>query len=276
MKVQVISDSTSYLPTEIINKYQINIIPLNVHFDGEVFKEGSRYSNREYYDKLKKSTSFPSTSQPSAGQFLEVFQQLEPDTEALAILLSSKISGTYQSAHMAREMMPERSQQIHLFDSYFSGMGLGFQVIAACEMLTTGNTIEEVIQGLEIIKNKMRLFFVVENLEYLSRGGRMSTISCKLGTLLQLKPVLSLENGQLALFQKARTLPRAMAVVLAELEKVGDSVQRIAILNVESQEKAQQLRNGQEDKFHFPVSICDLAPVGGSHLGPGSLGIVYY
>ncbi|NLO21903.1 MAG: DegV family protein [Syntrophomonadaceae bacterium] len=276
MKVQVISDSTSYLPTEIINKYQINIIPLNVHFDGEVFKEGSRYSNREYYDKLKKSTSFPSTSQPSAGQFLEVFQQLEPDTEALAILLSSKISGTYQSAHMAREMMPERSQQIHLFDSYFSGMGLGFQVIAACEMLTTGNTIEEVIQGLEIIKNKMRLFFVVENLEYLSRGGRMSTISCKLGTLLQLKPVLSLENGQLALFQKARTLPRAMAVVLAELEKVGDSVQRIAILNVESQEKAQQLRDGLEDKYHVPVSICDLGPVVGSHLGPGSLGIVYY
>ena len=122
MKVQVISDSTAYLPNEIIDKYQIKIVPLNVHFDGEVFKEGTHYSNREYYDKLRQSSSFPTTSQPSAGEFFEVFQELEPDTEALAILLSSKISGTYQSAYMAREMMAEQSRHIHLFDSHFSGM----------------------------------------------------------------------------------------------------------------------------------------------------------
>lgn len=276
MKVQIISDSTAYLPTEIIYKYQIKIVPLNIHFDGEVFKEGTHYTNREYYDRLKVSSSFPSTSQPSAGEFLEVFQQLEGDTEALVILLSSKISGTYQSAHMAREMMAERSQHIHLFDSNFSGMGLGFQVIAACEMLAAGRTIREVLEALETIKNKMRLFFVVENLEYLARGGRMSTISCKLGTLIQLKPVLALENGQLALFQKVRTLPRAMAVVLGELEKERNNIQRIAVLNVEYREKAQQLRDQLEEQYQVPVSICDLGPVVGSHLGPGALGIVYY
>jgi DegV family protein with EDD domain len=276
MKVQVISDSTAYLPNEIIDKYQIKIVPLNVHFDGEVFKEGTHYSNREYYDKLRQSSSFPTTSQPSAGEFFEVFQELEPDTEALAILLSSKISGTYQSAYMAREMMAEQSRHIHLFDSHFSGMGLGFQVIAACEMLAAGKSIEEVLEALKTIRDKIRLFFVVDNLEYLARGGRMSTISCKLGTLIQLKPVLSLENGQLALFQKVRTLPRAMAVVLDQLEKDRDNIQRIAILNVEHQEKAQELRDQLEAKYHLPVSISDLGPVVGSHLGPGALGIVYY
>ena len=143
-------------------------------------------------------------------------------------------------------------------------------------MLAAGKSIEEVLEALKTIRDKIRLFFVVDNLEYLARGGRMSTISCKLGTLIQLKPVLSLENGQLALFQKVRTLPRAMAVVLDQLEKDRDNIQRIAILNVEHQEKAQELRDQLEAKYHLPVSISDLGPVVGSHLGPGALGIVYY
>lgn len=276
MKVQVITDSTSYLPAEIIEKYQIKIVPLNVHFEGKLFKEGSRYSNQEYYEKLRISSSFPSTSQPSAGEFLEAFQQLEPNTEALVILLSAKISGTYQSAYMAREMLPEGSQAIHLIDSHFSGMGLGFQVIAACEMLAKGHTIKEVTQALTAIQDKMRLYFVVENLEYLARGGRMSNLSCKLGTLIQLKPVLALENGELALFQKVRTFPRAMAVVMAELEKGRNNIQQIAVLNVEYHEKARQLRDELEEKYRVPVMVCNLGPVVGSHLGPGSLGVVYY
>ncbi len=276
MRVQIITDSTSYLPADVIEKYNIRIIPLNVHFEGEVFKEGTRYSNKEYYDKLKNSSVFPSTSQPSSGEFLEIFEELDSEQDALVILLSSKISGTFQSANMARAMLTGKNVNLHLIDSEFSGMGLGFQVIEACELLDRGASIDEIIERLNEIRQKMRLFFVVENLEYLARGGRMSTISCKLGTLIQLKPVLALEKGELALFQKVRTFPRAMAVVMAELEKVKDNMSKISILNVEQQEKANQLKEQLQQKYNVPVSICDLGPVVGSHLGPGSLGIVYY
>lgn len=276
MKVRVITDSSSYLPADIIDRYNIKVIPLNVHFEGVVFKEGTHYSNKEYYHILTNSSAFPSTSQPSAGEFLEVFEQLESGQDALVILVSSKISGTFQSAHMARDMLKDKTINVHLIDSEVAGMGLGFQVIEACELLEAGKTVDEIVKRLAEIRQKMRLFFVVDNLEYLARGGRMSNISCKLGTLIQLKPVLTLEKGELALFHKARTLPRAMAVVWAELEKVHDTVSKISVLNVEYQEKAQQLMEQLQQKYKVPVTVCDLGPVVGSHLGPGSLGIVYY
>ncbi|KUG03484.1 degv family protein [hydrocarbon metagenome] len=276
MRVKVITDSTAYLPADIIDKYNITVVPLNVHFEGEVFKEGTRYSYKEYYDKLRKSSGFPITSQPSAGEFLEVFEQLASGQDALVILLSTKISGTFQSANMARDLLTDRNVNVHLVDSEFSGMGLGFQVIEACELLEAGKSIDEVTSRLAEMRKKMHLYFVVDNLEYLARGGRMSTISCKLGTLIQLKPVLALQEGELALFQKVRTLPRAMAVVLAELNKAQDSISKIAIINVEYQEKALQLQEQLQQKYDVPVSICELGPVVGSHLGPGSLGVVFY
>ena len=137
--------------------------------------------------------------------------------------------------------MAEQSRHIHLFDSHFSGMGLGFQVIAACEMLAAGKSIEEVLEALKTIRDKIRLFFVVDNLEYLAREA-VGTISCKLGTLIQLKPVLSLENGQLALFQKSKNPAPSHGRGLGPTGKDRDNIQRIAILNVEHQEKAQELR----------------------------------
>lgn len=276
MSIHIITDSTSYIPQEIVDQYAIRIVPLNINFNGETFKEGTKYSTREFFALLKNSTAFPHTSQPSAGDFIKVFNQLKPGDEALVILVSSKMSGTFHAAQMAMNMLKHRNIRISIVDSLSSGMGLGFQVIEACEQLAAGKTFNQTLEKLAEIRSKLRFFFVVDNLEYLVRGGRMSKISGKIGTILKIKPVLAIENGELALFQKVRTLPRALNYVLDELHKARTDLSKISILNVEYPEKAMKLSEMLQDKYSIPVSICNLGPVTGSHLGPGALGIVYY
>jgi len=184
MSTFIITDSTAYLPDEIINQYNVTILSLNVHLPDHDFKEGQDMSNAAYYQYLKENRVFPSTSQPAAGEFLEVFKRLQPGDEALVILLSSKLSGTVQSAQIACSMMPPGHPPITIIDSMSSAMGLGFQVMRAGEMLEQGHSIEKVAAAVSEMIKAMQVFFIVDDLEYLSRGGRISKTGSILGNIL--------------------------------------------------------------------------------------------
>lgn len=273
----VVTDSTSYLPLDIIQKYKIKIVPLNVHIPGLDFKEGEHYSNREYYKLLEDGKFFPTTSQPAAGDFLKVFEQLEDGDEALVILLSSKLSGTFQSALMAREMLAEEQRtQIHIFDSESGALGLGFQVIHACERIEDGIPTEQIWRELGQIRSKMQIYFIVNNLEYLVRGGRLNKLSGAIGNILQLKPILYVKDGELALYEKVRTLPKAMKRIQDELDENRDSLSKIAVVQVNALETANELQKELSHRYGVPVVICEPGPVIGSHIGPGALGLIYY
>lgn len=272
----LISDSTSYLPENLMRDYGIIIIPLNLHLEGKSYKEGKDISHAEFYDIFKSSKLFPTTSQPSAGEFLEVFEHLTPEDEALVILISAELSGTVQSALMARNMLEtERQKNIHIIDSRSSSMGMGFQLIKAGEMLAQGRTMTEVMEEVEIIKIQQEIYFIVDNLEYLVRGGRLSKSSGLIGNLLQLKPVLTVKEGKLELFDKVRTSSRAVKLMMQQVEKNKSRLTQLAVIHVQAEEQALKLQQVLQEQYGITALISEAGPVVGAHTGPGTLGIAF-
>lgn len=276
MSTLLISDSTSYLPENIINDYGIIIIPLNLHLEGKSYKEGRDISHTEFYHIFRSSKTFPTTSQPSAGEFLEVFERLTPDDEALVILISAELSGTVQSALMARNMLDaQRQKNIHIRDSRSSSMGMGFQLLKAGEMFAQGKTMSEVIEEVERIKIHQEIYFIVDNLEYLVRGGRLSKSSGLIGNLLQLKPVLTVKEGKLELFDKVRTSSRAVKLMKKQVEKNKSWLKQLAVIHVQAEEEALKLQQDLQEQYGITALISEAGPVIGAHTGPGTLGIAF-
>mgnify|MGYP000869310602 CR=1 FL=1 len=272
----LISDSTSYLPENLINNYGIIIIPLNLHLEGKSYKEGRDISHAEFYHILKSSKMFPATSQPSAGEFLEVFHSPTPDDEALVILVSAELSGTVQSALIARNMLEaHRQKNIHIVDSRSSSMGMGFQLLKAGEMLAQGRTMSEVIEEVERIKIQQEIYFIVDDLEYLVRGGRLSKSSGLIGNLLQLKPVLTVMEGKLELFDKVRTSSRAVKLMMQQVEKNKSWLKQLAVIHVQAEEEALKLQQDLQEQYGITALISEAGPVIGAHTGPGTLGIAF-
>lgn len=272
----LISDSTSYLPENLINDYGIIIIPLNLHLEGKSYKEGRDISHADFYHIFESSKMFPTTSQPSAGEFLEVFQSLAPEDEALVILISAELSGTVQSALMARNMLEnERQKNIHIVDSRSSSMGMGFQLLKAGEMFTRGRTMTEVIEEVERIKIQQEIYFIVDDLEYLVRGGRLSRSSGLIGNLLQLKPVLTLKDGKIELFDKVRTSSRAIKLMMEQVEKNKSWLTQLAVIHIQAEEQALKLQENLQEQYDITTVVSEAGPVIGSHTGPGTLGIAF-
>lgn len=276
MSTFIITDSTAYLPDEIIKQYNISVLSLNVHLPDRDFKEGQGMSNKDYYQILKENRVFPSTSQPSAGEFLEVFKQLQPGDEALVILLSSKLSGTLQSAQVACSMLPPGHPPITIIDSQSSAMGLGFQVMQAGEMLEQGCQIKDIEAAINEMKQAMRVYFIVDDLEYLSRGGRISKAGSVLGNILKLKPILTVRSGEIMLHDKVRTTGKAILRMLEELEKYRDQLHKISVIHVDAPENGERLQRKIQQNYTVPVYCIEAGPVLGTHLGPGTLGIIFY
>ena len=276
MTTFLITDSTAYLPVFIIRQYDINVVALNVHLPDRDFKEGYGFSNQEYYQYMRNNPVFPTTSQPSAGEFLELFQKLGPDDEALVILISSKLSGTVQSAQIAVSMLPEPHPMITVIDSLSGAMGLGFQVIRAAEMLAAGYRPHEIKPVIEAMRQSMQIYFMVNDLEYLVRGGRISKLSGILGNVLQLKPILNVKDGEIVLFDKVRTAGKALQRILAEMETHRPTLHKICVLHVDALENAQQLQGKLQEEYALPVYLVEAGPVIGTHVGPGCLALIYY
>lgn len=269
----IITDSTANLPPAIIKKYGIEVVPLNVHLPDMDFKEGE-IPNSEYYRRLQQEKIFPHTSQPSPAEFLALYNRLGPEDEAIVILISSHLSGTIQSALLARDMFKD-SNRITVIDSYSSAMGLGFQVIKACELAEQAKSTSDIKREVENLQARLKLYFVVDTMEYLARGGRISHVKGFIGNILKVKPILTLVNGQIRLYEKVRTRQKALEVILHKLEQDLPDVQEVTVLHVEAPEEAKMF--AEKVSHIFPCSIIgDIGPVIGTHVGPGTLALVYY
>jgi len=276
MAKAIITDSTVYLPPPVVEQYEIKVVPLNVQIKNKNFKEGVELANRDYYSLLRQERVFPQTSQPSAGDFFKAFSSLQNGDEALVILISSALSGTVQSALIARDMLKNDNIKIHIIDSNSTAIGLALQVIKACEMLAQGEEMDTIKQELQRIQSKSKLFFAVDDLEYLARGGRISHLSKYLGNILQLKPILHLQNGRIEIFKKIRSKQKAVKTILEELKKDLEQIEKVAIAHVDALEEAEQLHNEVSKIYNGNILIAEAGPVIGSHVGPGTLGLAYY
>lgn len=273
-KIKIITDSTAYIDKEYAEKEKLTIVQLNYVFGDETGKEPYPGEFDEFYEKLSKTKLFPSTSQPSTGEFLNAYNNAfeEGYEEIIVVVLSSKISGTYNSAVLAKNILEDK--KITIIDSLTSASNLRVLVEDAINMVKSGKSSEEIEKHINHKKMSMYVYLTTETLEYLSRGGRLSTVQSKIGNLLNIKPIIELKDGKLELLEKTRGKNKALQQMV---DKVQQDVERISICHVLNFKAAEKLKERLEEKFpQAIITIDELGPVIGSHLGPGGLGICFY
>ena len=212
-KVALVIDSTAYLPKDLVEKYNIYVIPLIVNWAGEGLYDGIDITPAVFYDRLGKAKEMPSTSQPSAGEFHDLFSKISETADSIVCLtISSELSGTYASANAARDMM--EGFPIEIVDTRSTVMGLGFMALAAARAIENGADYKAAAQAARDLIPKIRVIFVVDTLEFLHRGGRIGGAQRLLGSVLSIKPVLQLEDGRIEPMNKVRTKRKAIQFMI--------------------------------------------------------------
>ena len=280
MAIKIVTDSTSYIADEYIKKYDINIVSLNVIINGVSSREVD-IKNEVFYEEIRNSKEIPKSSQPIPEEMLNTFREIVEDGDSIVgIFLSSKMSGTYSNANMIKDMILEDypDAEIHILDSKTNCMQMGFAVIEAARTAIEGKSINEVINAANHVINNSRFLFTPETLEYLKKGGRIGGAAALFGNVLQIKPILTVVNGETSVFKKVRTRKKAIEeivkTVLEEIESKG--LGDIVVHHINCQEDGLKLAKALENKLGKKVEIQSIGPVIGVHVGPGSIGIAYY
>ncbi|MDQ0191096.1 DegV family protein [Alicyclobacillus cycloheptanicus] len=276
-KIAFVTDSTAYLTPEKAEAFGITVVPLSVVFEGEVYREGVDISAADFYQRLTASKAFPTTSQPPVGEFVEVFTRLlETHDVVMCLLLSSKLSGTFESAQTAAQMV---DGQVIVVDSRISSYGIAGPLLDGVQLAKAGGTPEE-IQALWAKElDTMHAYFVVDTLEMLHRGGRIGGAAAVFGALLQIKPILTMRDGRIDLFEKVRTHKRAMERMLSEFDADARTGRRlkVGVVHAQRYNDAVALRDQLTSQYpNIETDISELGPVIGAHTGPGLLALVYY
>ena len=280
MAIKIVTDSTSYISDEYIKKYDIKLVSLNVIINGVSSREID-IENEVFYEEIKNSKEIPKSSQPIPNEMLNTFKEIVEDGDSIVgIFLSSKMSGTYSNANMIKDMILEDypDAEIHILDSKTNCMQMGFAVIEAARTASEGKSINEVINAANHVINNSRFLFTPETLEYLKKGGRIGGAAALFGNVLQIKPILTVVNGETSVFKKVRTRKKAIEeivkTVLEEIEAKG--LGDIVVHHINCQEDGLKLAKALENKLGKKVEIQSIGPVIGVHVGPGSIGIAYY
>jgi DegV family protein with EDD domain len=280
-KIAFITDSTAYLPEELVQEYNITVLPQILIWGEENLRDGVDITPNEFYQRLANSDTIPTTAQVSVASMKEAFEKRlqEGYEDVVGIFISSKLSGTLQSAYQARDLLDkETAARIHIIDSFSTAMGLGFQVLAGARAAAEGKSLTGCMEAIDRARQNHGVYFVVETLEFLHRGGRIGGAQRLLGTMLNLKPVLAIENGRVEPIEKIRTKKKALARIseIVREKTAGKTNVRLATLHANAEDEAQALLSQLEAEIH-PVEslVASVSPVVGTHAGPGVVGIVY-
>lgn len=280
-KVIVVTDSTATIPAQLLNGHQIQVLPLQVIWDHMVLKDGIDIQPKEFYERLAKAKTMPSTSQATPEEFKASYSTLlDQGFDILSIHISSKLSGTLESAIQAKKAFP--GARIELVDSLSTSMALGFQVLSAARMASIGAGISEVKAVAEKALTHTGVFFALNTLEFLHRGGRIGGAAAFMGTMLNLKPLLELRDGRIEAVERVRTfnktVDRLLDLVEARLNKDKGPI-RLAAIHANDQEKADELLDRAIKRFSNTVVTdavtTSVSPVLGTHTGPGALGLAF-
>ncbi|MDR2650120.1 MAG: DegV family protein [Clostridiales bacterium] len=280
-KIKLFTDSSSDLTDELYQRFNISVVPFYVTFDKQTYyKERIDISIAEFYEKLRMKHSFPSTSLPSAGDYADAFRPyLEQGTDIVCLCISGKFSGSYQSAVTAAEELksefPDRA--IRIVDSIQAACGQGVTLIQAARMIEDGLSADETVERIDELKQTARVFFTLDSLEYLQKGGRVGKVSALAGSLLNIKPIIVMQNAELNPVNKVRGRQKALEriIVLAE-EYVGDKKDRYdyILINADCRDEVFSVLEKMKEKgFKIDWPIMDLGATIGSHTGPTLVGV---
>lgn len=274
MAIKIITDSTCDLPQKIVDELDLTIVPLKVLFGEEVYRDGIDLTNGEFYAKMSAHKELPTTAQVNPGEFIEEFKKcIDNGDDVIGIFISSKLSGTFSSAVMAKEEMGKSN--IYLIDSLSASFGLGMLVVEAARMVKQGNTSQEIVQWAEDTKNNIAFYGIINNLENLKKGGRLSSTGAFAGNLLGIKPIITLKDGAVAMANKARGLKKAFAWVLEDVKtKVDLNDKLVCIAHAASAEDLAEFKQMILANYK-PKEIIEfeIGAVIGTHTGAGCIGL---
>lgn len=272
MSVAVVTDSTCDLPAELVREFGITVVPLTISFGDETFRDGVDISVNEFYQRLASSRVTPRTSQPPASAFEAVYRRLGAASDGIvSVHISSRLSGTLNSAAVARESAGH-GQQIELVDSYSVGLGLGEIVLAAARVARNGGTFEAVVQAARNAIPRVHVVVALDTLEYLRRGGRIGRASAWAGSMLNIKPIVHVERGEVAPLERVRTRRRAFER-LVELATQDRNPERLYVGGAGADEDVLALRERVAPLLpHTEIITGHIGPVVGVYTGPGAYG----
>lgn len=276
-KVAVVTDGACSLTPAQGNELGVHIAPVYLTFGDNTYRAGVDLSSQKFYELLSASKKLPTTAQPTAGDFVKIFEKLADDVdEIVTVVISHHMSATIQSVETAKQEFDK--VPVYVIDSESVSLGLGMMAIAAARAANQGQDGQSIFELVNSIKQKMNVIFTVRTLEYLHKGGRIGGATAFLGSALDIKPILYITNGRIEPLEKQRTRKRSVRRLVELMsEKVGDNPVHVAILHGNIPEEAGQLERIVRDQFNIVDMITsDMGPVIGVHAGPGTLGLVFY
>ena len=278
-KIAIVTDSTSDIPKNMVNENQITSVPLSVIFEEETFlDDGKQITTEEFYKKLRSAEKLPTTTQPTPKDFVDVYNKLLEDHDRiLSIHISKKMSGTINSAEMAKQQMPDAP--IEILDSEYVHMPLGFLVLEAAKIAKVGGPYDEILSAIDGLRNKMNELFVPSTLEYLKKGGRIGKAKGLIASLLEIKPILTLHDGEVSQFKTARRWNQAKTEIINSMETLISDPSKliVSVGDSDTEEDGAEMYDRIKEKFS-PKEIfrVNVGAVVGTHLGPGGIAVSFY
>lgn len=278
-KIAFVTDSTAYIPREYCSELNITTVPQVLIWGEQTYRDGVDIQPDEFYARLRTAKVMPSTSQVSPGAMHDAFQKLiEQDFDIVGIFITAKLSGTLQSAVQGCEELGSAREKVTLVDSNTTAMAMGFQVIAAARAARDGASLKECVAVAEKARDHTGVYFAVDTLEFLHRGGRIGGAQRFIGTALNMKPVLALVDGRVVAIERVRTKTKTLerVVELVEEQVKGKSPVRLATLHANALDDARSLLEMASRLVGAVESILtEVSPVVGTHAGPGTVGLAY-
>ncbi len=279
MTIAFVTDSTAYIPAGLVKQHAITVVPQVLIWGGETFQDGVDIQPDQFYARLKNTKVMPTTSQVSVVTMQETFQELvDKGFTVLGVFISAKLSGTMQSATQAREALGSAAGKVVIVDSHSTAMAMGFQVLTAARAAEQGASLDECQALVEKGRDHVGVYFAVDTLEFLHRGGRIGGAQRFIGSALNLKPILALKDGRVEAEDRVRTkskaLERLLELVAGQVK--GKANVRLATLHANAEKEARELleRAGRELNAVESV-LSSVSPVVGTHAGPGTVGLAY-
>jgi len=277
-RVAVVTDTTAYLPVELVAANQLHLVSLYVNFGPErTVREEDINDYEKFYDELRSSDALPTTSQPAVGDFLAVYEPLlDEGHDIVSIHISGGLSGTCDAARQAMETLERdgRGGRVRVIDSTTAAGGIGLLAVVAAHRAREGGTLDEVEQAARDARADLKIWFAIDTLEYLKRGGRIGAASAWIGSTLRIKPILTVES-EMTPVERVRTSARAFERMLDYArQRHSDGADAWVVQHIQSPDQAERLAESCRELFgNEPVWVSEIGPVLGVHTGPGLLGV---
>ncbi len=276
--LKLVMDDAGDIPADWRTDLDVNVIPINIHFENRMYLSGIDISKDDFYRMADSSSVIPKTSQPSPQQFIDFYQRIADVKDTiLSLHASSKLSGTFNSAVIAAQELKGKLKVIP-YDSGSGSAAMGLMCREVRMVEKAGATIEEIIRHLDNIRRNINIVLTLETMEYARKSGRVKALPAAIASLINIKPVITLKDGALDMREKVRTRQRSLSRVLEMVfEKVGSQLVNVAVVHSQSLETARELMRKVQETLHVNIAIITDLSIGvAANLGPGTIGIVAY